>query len=148
MADPKLDERLLAFLIAHETANRAGYTPEAMHQSLRTIADRQVAHENKDEERFMELLGAQRGHSLRIGVLERDVNKIGDEVEDTGKFHIESLEKQLEEKKALLAKVHDETTGNQTFWRRQWAMWLVALVMLLLGGAVSACVAVAVAKFK
>ena len=81
---PEAEQEILLFLRSQRDADIAG--------SLRKIADWSMAHEVKDAERHMEIVGALKGHSLRLGELERDRDKIEKDLDDTGRHQVLDLQ--------------------------------------------------------
>lgn len=92
MPEPDTDKMLREFLEDARESKRDGHT-------LRSIGSKIQAHEVEDERRFNHLAGELRGHSLRIGELEKDSSKFENLVEDTGRHQIESLHRALAEER-------------------------------------------------
>lgn len=80
---PSAEAEILAFLREQREADLTG--------TLRKLADLYVAHELKDTERHAEVLGTLKGHSLRIGELEKDTGKLERGLDDTGRYRMEQL---------------------------------------------------------
>lgn len=74
------DEELKRLLIA----NIAAQKESDISGTLRHIADNSAEHEVKDEGRHQEVLGVLKGHSLRIGAVERITDKLEDKWDATG----------------------------------------------------------------
>lgn len=94
--------------------------------TLRTIASAQITHESKDEVRHEEIKGELRGHSLRIGSLEKDIDKTENKLEQSGSWQLEA-----ERSKAIVS------DKEATWWKEKAITVIVGLVMLLLGGVVT-----------
>lgn len=88
----ELETLLREFLEDQRRDKADGYT-------LRTMAKRQLDFEHSTEKNFTELRGDMRGHSLRIGELERDQQKIAAKVDDSGRHQLESLAGELEHRR-------------------------------------------------
>ena len=83
-ADPTLDDELRDYLRA------ARANPVA--DTLRTIADNQIAHERKDLERHEEIRGSLAGHHARLSVVERLTDDLQRQEEITGQHDRRVLE--------------------------------------------------------
>lgn len=81
------DEELKRLLIASIAAQEKADTSVA----LRHIADNFAEHEVKDEGRHQEVLGALKGHSLRVSAVEKITDKLDDKWDATGSHQIADL---------------------------------------------------------
>lgn len=115
---PDIEEQLLEYLKEQKASD--------LSRTMKTIADWTQTHTKEDEVKHAEIMGAMRGHSLRIGALERNDDKIDRRLEQSGSWQIEA-----EQAKAMAAK----SVAN--WWRDKTVTVIVGLVMLMLGGAVS-----------
>lgn len=68
--------------------------------SLRAISNRQLEMDASFKESIAEIKGDMRGHSLRIGELEKDNDKVAAEIGNTSKYRMESLSLALAEQRA------------------------------------------------
>jgi hypothetical protein len=110
------ERKLLAYLHEQRTADVAG--------TLKTIANWTTTHESKDDLRHEELRGEMRGHSLRIGSLEKADDEQDDKLNQSGAWQVEA-----EQAKAIVA------AKEATWWKDKAITIIVGLVMLILGGA-------------
>ncbi len=81
---PEAEKLLMDYIRDQRTADIAG--------ALRKIFDQFHEHESKDEVRHVEVLGELRGHSLRIGALERESNKLEDKLDQSGSWQLADLQ--------------------------------------------------------
>lgn len=112
------ERQLLEYLHEQRVSDVAG--------TMRTIANWTTSHEAKDDLRHEELKGVLRGHSLRIGSLEKNDEKIDDRLDQSGSWQVEAVKA-----RALSAE------ASSTWWKEKAITVIVGLVMLLLGGVVS-----------
>jgi hypothetical protein len=80
------ENQLLAYLHEQRVADVAG--------TIKHIANWTTSHEAKDDVRHEEIKGALRGHSLRLGALEKNDEKIDDALEKSGSWQMESVKAQ------------------------------------------------------
>lgn len=127
-------EKLLReYLDYHRDAEREGMGTRNLYDLMQKVVDQQMQHNKDDEGRFDEIkdeLGAIRGdlkgQSLRIGVLEKHIDKVEKEVETTGEHNVLHLTKQLEE-------MRRKDIAHAEFVRNT----IVSIVLLVLGSVVT-----------
>jgi hypothetical protein len=120
------EKQLLTFLHEQRTSDISG--------TLKTIVNWTTSHEAKDDIRHEELRGDIRGHSLRIGVLEKTDEKHEERLDQSGSWQVDAVKA-----RAMLAE------ANASSWRTHAVTIIVGLVMLILGG-VSAAIIQSVKK--
>jgi len=84
MGDPDLDLRLARFLQDQED--------NPIQETLKTIADNQLEHEKKDNDRHVEVKLLVEGHSGRLTALEQRTARLEDREEDTATRDRRTLE--------------------------------------------------------
>lgn len=72
-----LDTMLRRFLQEQEEDKRRGYTPKALRDAVDRIANTQLTHEQKDEERHTEVLTRIKGVEARVDSLEKNADSSG-----------------------------------------------------------------------
>ena len=95
--------------------------------ALRHLADTVTRHDADDKTRHAELLGELKGHSLRIGALEKNDDKLEDRMERSGSWDREAIQAQ-----ALVAR------DDANWWKRNWISMVAALVAI--GSAIASMV--------
>ena len=128
MANTELDQLLLEYLREQRAARDAGCTPRAIMDTLRLVSDRQLEHEKADEVRFAELRGDLKGTSLRLAALEKDIEDVREDVEDTGEHHVERLERELDQVRAA-------ANDSRTWWSRHGITVLTSVIVSAITGA-------------
>lgn len=113
---PELEDQLSEYLSHQKSLDLSG--------SLRRFQDWTLAHDAEDKERHAEIMGSLKGHSLRIGALEKDADKLEDRADQSGSWQMQKAEAD-----ALVAR------ANANWWRDKTMTIMVGLVMLVLGGA-------------
>lgn len=108
------ERQLLEYLREQKVADVSG--------AVRSIADWTQQHAKDDAVRHEELRGEMRGHSLRIGALEKNDEKLDDRLEKSGSWQMES-----ERARAIVA------TAHAAWWKDKALAIVVGLVMLALG---------------
>ncbi len=115
---PEAERELLDYLRASQKHD--------VGKTLQRIADWTIEHSKEDAVRHEEIRGTLRGHSLRIGALEKNDDKIDTRFEQSGSWQLEAEKaKVIAEKSATL------------WWKEKAITIIVGLVMLLLGGSAS-----------
>ena len=107
---------LLEYLQAARESDIAG--------TLKHVANWTTSHEAKDDLRHEEIKGALRGHSLRIGTLEKNDDKIDERLDQSGSWQVEAVKA-----RAIMAE------ESSKWWKEKAITVIVGLVMLILGGA-------------
>lgn len=156
MSEPGIEEllrELREYLEEQRTAAREGHTLAALHKVVSDLVQRQQQHEENEDKVFLELRGALRGHSLRVGLMEREVDSLRTARESTERHDLELLERQNERLAAELGfKRRDsemrareerrdeqrETRARATWWERRWVLFVTGLVSAVAGAAIAA----------
>ncbi len=112
---PEAEHALMEYLREQKVADVAG--------SVRGIFEWTQTHAHADELRHAEIVGALRGHSLRIGRLEENDEKIDTRLEKSGSWQIEA-----EQAKAMAA------SKSAEWWKDKVTTFVVGVVMLIAGG--------------
>jgi len=112
------ERQLLEYLHEQRTSDISG--------TLKTIVNWTTSHEAKDDVRHQELVGDLRGLSLRVGAVEKDLDRTDDRLDQSGAWQVEVVKA-----RAILA----ETSAST--WRGHTVTVVVGLVMLAVGGVAS-----------
>lgn len=137
-------------LEADKRGRLSAHLIESLHATVRDIANEQVeqrkqlsAHRDDFAEHRLEdiaamgkLEGSYSRLSIRVGALERREEKVEKELEDTGRYRLDSLHRQLKEQ-----------TESATWWKRHYVTVLVGAVSAILSAGIALFVAWAAKVF-
>lgn len=115
---PEAEEELLDLLREQRSADISGTLLKLMNWTQEHAHDNAIKHE--------EIRGALRGHSLRIGALEKNDDRIGSRLDQSGSWQAEA-----EKARAIMY------ASEAKWWKDKALTIIVGLVMLLLGGSAS-----------
>ncbi len=115
---PEVEQELIDFLREQRVADVSGTLVKLMNWTQEHARENAVNHE--------EIKGTLRGHSLRLGALEKNDDRIDTRLEQSGSWQLEA-----EHAKALAHAM------SAVWWKDKTVTIIVGLVMLILGGSAS-----------